>query len=306
MYTTNAKPVTSWSTKICPNATWSDNGTAITTNFYNNSYWYGTGDFGLDKNNNILITDSSNARIIRIAANDSSVSVIVSMGSGSYVSQAIFIDNNGTIFSGESWSSYSSNYYRIVKYSQNGAGIIVYGPTTCGSNLNELCGTSSIAVDPSGNIYYSDGSQNRILKISQYSSSATVVAGIGGYGGSQLNQLSNPNGIFLDSSNSLYVADQNNYRVMKFTSGNSFGTILITFASYQAPLSVLVDNYGAVYASTSAGVYKWVPGSSNTVMLFSTVYWGSNRVRMDTLGNLYTAGYSLNQLTKYNITSNYC
>lgn len=93
---------------------------------------------------------------------------------------------------------------------------------------------------------------------------------------------------------------------MKFTSGNSYGTVLITFASYQAPLSVIVDNYGSVYASTSAGVYKWVPGSSNTVMLFSTVYWGSNRIRMDTFGNLYTAGYSLNQLTKYNITSNYC
>ena len=88
--------------------------------------------------------------------------------------------------------------------------MIVFGPTTCGSSLNELCGTNSISVDQNGNIYYSDSSQNRVVRFSQYASSATLIAGISGSSGSQLNQLNNPSGIFLDSTNTLYVADQNN------------------------------------------------------------------------------------------------
>lgn len=308
MYTTNAKPISYWSNKICPNATWSENGTVVPLVNYNNSFglYGGLGDFVLDRTNNIYLTDTSNYRIVRVAANDSTTSIVVSMSSSSYISTSIFIDNNGTIFSAESWSSYSSTYYRVVKYTQNGGSMIVFGPTTCGSSLNELCGTNSISVDQNGNIYYSDSSQNRVVRFSQYASSATLIAGISGSSGSQLNQLNNPSGIFLDSTNTLYVADQNNYRVMKFTSGNSIGTILFTLASYQSPLSLIVDNAGSVYVGTSSGVHKWVPGSTGTSIVFSTMYWGANHIRMDTFGNLFTSGYSISNLFKYNITSNSC
>ena len=46
----------------------------------------------------------------------------------------------------------------------------------------------------------------------------------GGNGaGSGLNQLNQPYGIFLDSMKNIYVADYNNYRIMKWAPGSTSG-----------------------------------------------------------------------------------
>ncbi|CAF4429624.1 unnamed protein product, partial [Rotaria magnacalcarata] len=46
-----------------------------------------------------------------------------------------------------------------------------------------------------------------------------VVAGGQGYGNA-LTQLSDPNGIFVDTLGTLYVADRGNHRVMRWTQGD--------------------------------------------------------------------------------------
>ena len=100
-----------------------------------------------------------------------------------------------------------------MKYTtKNGVinGTVVYGPKTCGTNTSGLCGASGLFVEQSGAIYYSDSSNHRVLKITPFASSATVIAGTSGMSGSSANQLQNPGSIFVDSSGSLYVADQNN------------------------------------------------------------------------------------------------
>ena len=89
-------------------------------------------------------------------------------------------------------------------------GTNLYGPTTCGSSVGEMCASSNLFVDRTGAIYYSDSTNHRILKITPFASSATVVAGTSGTAGSSLNQLSNPNGIYVDTTGALYVADQGN------------------------------------------------------------------------------------------------
>ncbi len=95
-------------------------------------------------------------------------------------------------------------------------------------------------------------------------------------------------------------------RVMKFTSGNSFGTVLFTLPSYQSPLGLTLDNAGSVYVGTYSGVFKWVPGSSNSVQVASQVFWGISRIHLDTYGNIYALGFSSNNIYRYNITSNSC
>ena len=111
------------------------------------------------------------------------------------------------------YNNQGTYYYRIVRYTQQngvGSGVIVYGPTTCGTTLGELCGCAGLFVDNSGSIYYSDSSNHRVLKITPFSSSATLIAGTSGMSGSLSNQLSNPSGIAVDSNGALYVADTNN------------------------------------------------------------------------------------------------
>ncbi len=95
-------------------------------------------------------------------------------------------------------------------------------------------------------------------------------------------------------------------RVMKFTSGSSIGSVLFSFASYQAPNGLILDNAGSVYVGTYSGIFKWVPGSSYTVQVASQMYMGASRIHFDTYGNIYTSGYMNSNIVRYNITSNIC
>jgi len=105
-----------------------------------------------------------------------------------------------------------TTYYQVVKYNQSSvtSGTIIFGPTTCGTNVSQICYCGGLFVDSTGSIYYSDSSNQRILKITPFSPTATVIAGTSGISGSQLNQLNNPAGIYVDGNGALYVADQSN------------------------------------------------------------------------------------------------
>ena len=103
-------------------------------------------------------------------------------------------------------------YYRLQKYDSNNwvNGTTIFGETPCTSGLNGFCGCSDIFVDGQGAMYCCDGSNNRVIKITPNNAFATVVAGVTNTSGAQLNQLSNPRGIFVDANNTLYVADAGN------------------------------------------------------------------------------------------------
>jgi hypothetical protein len=93
---------------------------------------------------------------------------------------------------------------------------------------------------------------------------------------------------------------------MKFASGSLTGSVLFTLTSFQSPQGLMLDNAGSVYAGTYNGIFKYIPASGNTIQIISTVYWGVNRIRFDTYGNLYAGGYSSSNINRYNITANNC
>jgi trimeric autotransporter adhesin len=84
-----------------------------------------------------------------------------------------------------------------------------------------------VAVDSSGNFYFAAWSQYRVFKVNVSTGIITVVAGTGasGYsgdgvtGGAGNADLNRPFGVAVDSSGSVYIADQYNCVVRKVTSG---------------------------------------------------------------------------------------
>ena len=68
--------------------------------------------------------------------------------------------------------------------------------------------------------YFSFSSTFRGLNGLYWNVNGVTVAG-NGLRGSGLNELDRPNGIHLDSSDNLYIADTYNRRVMKYLPGNS-------------------------------------------------------------------------------------
>jgi tripartite motif-containing protein 71 len=78
-----------------------------------------------------------------------------------------------------------------------------------------------IAVDPFGNIFVSDTTNNNIQK---FTSDGKFITSWGSEGDGQ-GQLNSPAGIDVDSSGNLYVTDDGNSRIEKFTNNGDFVTM---------------------------------------------------------------------------------
>ncbi|CAF4730526.1 unnamed protein product [Rotaria sp. Silwood1] len=89
----------------------------------------------------------------------------------------------------------------------------------------------------------------------------------GGYGwGNGLNQLNDPLGIFIDANRTIYIADTNNARIVKWAKGATYGEIVAGgygagagTAQLYGPMDVVVDKSGAIYITDTMNnrVQKW-------------------------------------------------
>ena len=101
-----------------------------------------------------------------------------------------------------------------TKFSQ---GTVVAGGNGLGSNLNQLYYPNGFFVNDNGDVYISDGENERIVKWEKDAVEGTVVAG--GYGsGGDLNQFHGPHMIYVDDEDTVYILDNYNERIMKWTS----------------------------------------------------------------------------------------
>ncbi|CAF2058983.1 unnamed protein product, partial [Rotaria magnacalcarata] len=79
----------------------------------------------------------------------------------------------------------------------------------------------------------------------------------GGQGqGNALTQLHYPSELFVDSLGTLYVADAENHRVMRWTQGAKQGTVVVGGNGYGAganhlnwPMGLSFDRYGNLYVA---------------------------------------------------------
>jgi uncharacterized protein (TIGR03437 family) len=177
---------------------------------------------------------------------------------------------------------------------------------------------SGVAVDSAGNLYIADYFNQRIRKVSN--GVITTVAGNGTWGFSGDNgpatsaQLYNPNGLAVDSSGNLYIADTYNYRVRKVSNGvittvAGGGSVLgdgglATSARLGLPYSVAVDSAGNLYIADAGTnrIRKVSNGAIATVAGNGTLGFNGDGglatnaqmydpfgVAVDSAGNLYIA-----------------
>jgi sugar lactone lactonase YvrE len=118
---------------------------------------------------------------------------------------------------------------------------------------------SGIALDSSGNVYATDGGNDRIQK---FTSDGTFITKWGSRGKGD-GEFSDPDGIAVDSQNNVYVVDHNNHRIQKFTSDGTF-----------------ITKWGS--SGSVEGEFIW-PGS----------------IAADSQNNVYVADYSNNRIQKF-------
>ncbi|NDJ13771.1 MAG: hypothetical protein EBY17_21675, partial [Acidobacteriia bacterium] len=99
--------------------------------------------------------------------------------------------------------------------------------TGSGTSATALSVPAGLALDPSGNLYVADSSNNRVLYFAAGSTTATKVWGQPGFTSSttgfSATTLNSPRSVTRDSSGNLYVADFNNNRVLEYlAAGNAY------------------------------------------------------------------------------------
>lgn len=201
---------------------------------------------------------------------------------------------------------------RVVRWSHNGS---IQGEVLV-SNID----CWGLTMDGQGFLYVSNIDKHEVRRYRLGSDfEGTLVAGGNGKGDG-LNQLNMPNYLFVDRDHSLYVSDDNNHRVMKWTEGAREGLVVaggnqaggnVKQLSY--PRGVLVDRMGAVYVADSGNrrVMRWLPGATQGSVVVGgndeenrgTQLDGPMGLSFDKHGHLYVVDHGNSRVLKFELMS---
>jgi len=189
----------------------------------------------------------------------------------------VAVDPAGNIFIADQ----NNNRIRMVDPSTGnittvaGNGWATYSGDGGAADSASLYHPAGVAVDPAGNIYIADMSNNRIRKVGAETWTITTIAGNGtadfsGDGGPAVSaSLDNPYGVAVDGSANVYIADYNNHRIRKVVEGgNADARAPITVASpvggtYYSPQNVTLT-CGDGDGSGCANIYYTTDGTTPT------------------------------------------
>jgi trimeric autotransporter adhesin len=147
------------------------------------------------------------------------------------------------------------------------AGNVTYGYSGDGgaATAAELDDSKGVAVDGSGNVYIADAGNNRIRKVAPTGVISTIAgngtAGYSGDGGAATAaELNYPNGVAVDGSGNVYIADTYNHRIRKVSPSGVITTIAGNgTAGYSgdgaAAIAAALNNPGGVAVDGSGNVY---------------------------------------------------
>jgi prepilin-type N-terminal cleavage/methylation domain-containing protein len=242
----------------------------------------------IDSSGNLWVGDDNNGRIEEFDGNGNYLSKFGSGGTGNgqfKLLHGIAIDSRGNFW----LADYDNN--RVEELNSKGSWLQTI-PTGCpdaampacasGTGNGQFNSPSGIAVDSSGNIWVGDWGNNRVQKfdiggnfLMGIGAGYNGVAGAIGSSGTASGQFNGTNGIAIDSSGNVWVADSGNNRVQEFNSSGTYirqlgcaGTAKCTWnvgaTGLPSPQDITFDPYGNVWVTS----------------------WGGNRVEeFDSLGN---------------------
>ncbi|OJJ19187.1 hypothetical protein BKI52_20460 [marine bacterium AO1-C] len=266
-------------------ATFSGDGGLATAAAFSQPY-----DVALDAAGSLYIADRSNNRVRKVDAATGIISTIAGTGTGGFsgdgglataaqlsLPETVALDASGNVYIGD------LNNFRIRKIDATTGNISTFAGSGNGNSsgdggLATAAGFSlnSIIVDANNDVLLVDGNSSRIRKVtitdglinhftgSTMSNQGYIASGFGGDGGVATSAtLDAPNGVALDASGNLYIADEGNHRVRKVdaATGNistiaGTGTMgfsgdggLATAAQLNRPARVMLDATGNVYIS---------------------------------------------------------
>ncbi len=289
----------------------------------------------VDSSGNVYISEYGDSRIRKVAS--SKISTIAGNGSygfagdGSAATSAqlntprgLCVDSGGNVYVAD----WGNNRIRKIASGGNistvaGNGVLSYSGDGGAANKAQLNNPGAVAVDSAGNIYVADTANNAVRQITS-KGIITTFAGTGTAGssgdGSAANkaQLNAPEGVAVDASGNVYIADSGNLKIRVVSANGNISTFAgsgspgyggdggaATAATFYLPSAVAADASGNVYiADYEASVVRRVApgGTIATVAGNGTSAYsgdggpatsaslnGPSALTVDSAGNLYIA-----------------
>ncbi|CAF4295600.1 unnamed protein product, partial [Rotaria sp. Silwood2] len=259
-------PLRGNSIDIHPNARWQQNGLTIAGgNGRDNGFNQLSDPLGLyvDNDQTIYIADRSNHRIIEWKWG-AMIGQVVAGGNGPGSGAYQLSDPRDVIVDKDTDSLIISDYSnkRVVRWSrQNG---------TNGETIISNIRCVGLTMDENGSLYIIDNENDEVRRYRRGESQGTVVAG-GNGSGNRLDQLSDPQYVFVDRDHSVYVSDLANHRVMKWLEGEKEGIVVAggqgkgnDLTQLSHPRGVVVDQLGTVYVADAGNdrIMRWPKGAT--------------------------------------------
>lgn len=142
-----------------------------------------------------------------------------------------------------------------------------------------------------------------------------IVTGNPGVPGSANNRVEEPNCVYIDKNDTIYICDSKNNRIQKYTSGSAFGTTVVGGAGSGAsqlnyPVALTFDKNGDLYVvdKINCRVQKYVSGSTSGTTVAGTTGTCANAlnnlkdptgVAVDDNLVIYVADYGNDRILQY-------
>jgi len=222
----------------------------------------------VDAAGDVYLADSSNHRVLKLAAGSKDQTVLPF--TGLQTPTGVAVDSDGNVYVTDSKK-------RVLKLAAGSNDQTVLPFTGIKS-------ASAVAVDGAGSVYVTDGPNNRVVKLAAGSNDQSVLPFTG---------ITSANGLAVDGAGSVYVNDGPNNRVLKLAAGSTDQTVL-PLTGLEYPDGMAVDTAGDVYVidGKNSQVVKFAAGSNDQTAVPSTVLYGPEDVAVDGAGNVYVVDNS--------------
>ena len=161
----------------------------------------------------------------------------------------LFIDPSNILYCSQRWAH---QVIRTSSRTEKNLNIVVAGTGAPGSGPNQLSAPWNIFIDFQYNLYVTDGNNYRIQKFRRGELTGTTVAGNGIPTGLFLKK---PSDCLVDRSDSLYIADNENHRIIRVMKNQwrciagCSGTLGSGAHQFSKPYNLQLDQSGNLYVA---------------------------------------------------------
>src|SRR5208282_2834094 len=240
----------------------------------------------VDGKGNLFIADTANHEIREVVAATGNIQTVAGSGTPGYSGDGgaatsaqldlpggVFVDGFANIFIADAYNSVIREVVAATGNIQTVAGSYYAYNFACNfsgdgalATSAQLCLPGGVSVDGSGNIFIADTFNFEIREVVASTGDIQDFAGIGGTAGSTGDggpatsaELNDPNGLFVDTSDNVYIADTENF-VIREVSGGTIQTVVgnhtIAFSGDGgAATSAALFAAGGVFVDASDNVF---------------------------------------------------